>query len=56
MKLLYVLRSEPDDRAKALMDIASEGKDTTIIKLYEANVNYEELVDLLFEHDRVFTW
>ena len=56
MKLLYILKSEPDETTKTLMDIISEGEETTTFPLYQDNPDYEKLIDLIFEHDKVISW
>lgn len=56
MKLLYILKSEPDETTKTLMDIISEGEETTVFPLYEESPDYEKLIDLIFEHDKVISW
>ena len=56
MKILHILRSRPDDEVGTLMEGLSRDADTTEIRLYEGDVDYEELVDLIFSHDRVVSW
>lgn len=56
MKMLHILKSEPDDTVRGLMDILSEGNDTMTFALYEGEPDYERLVDLIFESEKVITW
>ena len=56
MKLLHILKSEPDERARTLMDILSEGEEATEFILYEEAADYEKLIDMIFEHEKVITW
>jgi hypothetical protein len=56
MKLLHILKSEPDERARTLMDILSEGEEATEFSLYEEAADYEKLIDMIFEHEKVITW
>jgi len=56
MKLLHVIKTEPDENTKTLMDIVSEGAETKEVKLYDKTADYEKLIDMIFEHDRVITW
>lgn len=58
MKMLHILKSEPDSNARTLMDILSEGGETTVFSLYEGQSDYEKLIDLIFEHDhdKVISW
>ena len=55
MKVLYILRSEPDDNRQKMMDLAGEGKEVMVLRLYEGHVDYDKFVDMLFDHDRVVT-
>ena len=59
MKTLHILKTTPDDdTTNALMSmlVNSEGEESTIFRLYEEPANYEELLDLIFEHDKVISW
>lgn len=56
MKLLHILKTRPDDTTKTLMNIISEENDTSVFNLYEEDADYENLVDVIFEHDRVISW
>ena len=56
MKMLHILKSEPDNNTNVLMKILSEGKEETVFPFYEGNPDYEKLIDLIFEHDEVISW
>jgi len=56
MKLLHILKSAPDQSAEILMKALSEGEETTVFPLYTELVDYEELIDLIFEHQKVISW
>ena len=56
MKLLHILRSEPAENTKSLMDILSEGNDASVFPLYEEEADYEKLIDAVFENDKVISW
>ncbi|MEE8480016.1 MAG: hypothetical protein V3T59_02120 [Desulfobacterales bacterium] len=56
MRLLHILKSEPDENTRTLMGILSEGEENNILCLYEEDADYERLVDMIFEHDRVISW
>ena len=56
MKLLHILKSEPDDNTMTLMEILSQGEESTEFKLYGEEADYENLIDLIFEHDKVVSW
>ncbi len=56
MKVLHVLKSEPDDTVKALMAPLSEGPDVRQFEMYQGEVDYDKLVEMVFEHDKVICW
>ncbi|MDQ1334875.1 MAG: hypothetical protein QG552_1825 [Thermodesulfobacteriota bacterium] len=56
MKLLHILKSEPDANTKTLIAILSEGNEAIEFPLYGAQVNYEALVDTIFSNDKVISW
>ncbi len=56
MKLLHILKSAPDERTRILMDIVSQGEEATEVSLYDEATDYSELVDLIFEYEKVITW
>lgn len=56
MKMLHILKSEPDNNTNVLMGILSEGNEETVFPLYENNPDYEALIDQIFAHDQVISW
>ncbi len=55
MKTLHILRSEPDGQVRELIrtTTADEGAE---FALYEESVDYDQLIEALFSHDRVISW
>lgn len=56
MKILHILKSEPDGNTKKLIEILSAGQDSELFPLYKGEVDYDKLLDLIFERDRVISW
>lgn len=56
MKLLHILKSEPDAETKTLMAIVSEGNEASQFPLYDVHVDYEALIDTIFANDKVISW
>lgn len=56
MKTLHLLRSEPDEWARALMRELSSDEDFREFPLHRAEVDYERLIVEIFESDRVIAW
>lgn len=55
MKILYILKQEPDATVKKLIEVHKKGNDVTVVKLKE-NKNYGQIVDLIFSSDKVISW
>lgn len=56
MKILHILRSEPDNQVREFIRSMSEGDESKEMKLYEGKVDYGELIDFIFDHDKVVSW
>ncbi len=56
MKLLHILKSEPNNNIKTMLDILSEGEESSVFTLYEDQPDYENLIDMIFGHDKVISW
>ena len=53
MKLLNIIRSEPDDTTKKIIEGFSENEEAKKVALYEGNIDWSELVDDIFSYDLV---
>lgn len=56
MKLLFIYKTEPDEVTKVLSKKLGEGNEVIEFNLFENNVDYNKLLDLVFEADKVITW
>ncbi len=56
MKLLHVLKSEPDDTVRTLMAAVSEGNDARQFEMYQGDVDYDKLIELVFENEKTICW
>lgn len=56
MTILHILKTEPDKITRSLMDLVSEGEESTMFALYEEGADYEKLIDLIFEKDSTISW
>ncbi|MBW2603188.1 MAG: hypothetical protein JRE28_02575 [Deltaproteobacteria bacterium] len=56
MKVLNIVRSEPDDVVKPFIKAFSEGGEDKVIGLYEGDVDWPDLVDKIFAYDKVICW
>jgi len=56
MELLHILRSEPDELVRRLVDGMSKGKKTREVPLHRGKVDYDQLVKDIFEAEKVICW
>jgi len=56
MKILHIFKSEPDTVTETLVKAWDEKNRVTKFYLYKNPVNYDQLIDLIFESDKVFCW
>ncbi len=56
MKLLHILRSEPDDLVRRLIQGVSRGENGAEVPLYRGPVDYAKLVASIFQSDMVICW
>ena len=56
MKILHILKTEPDEETRTLMDLISSGEESSTFSLYESDPDYAKLLDLIFENDRTIAW
>jgi hypothetical protein len=56
MKLLHILRSEPNDLVRLLVARMSQGASGREVPLYKGPVDYDRLVADIFESDMVICW
>ena len=55
MKLLHILKSEPDESVEEILEAFAEDEVTTV-RLFEGEVDWASLVDEIFSHDKVICW
>ena len=56
MKILHILRSEPDEMTRNLILQSFEDAQNIEISLHQENVNYDDLVADIFSSDKVISW
>lgn len=56
MKILHIMKSEPEIDTRQLVDALSEGREASEVSLYAGSVDYDELVTKVFENDQVVCW
>ena len=56
MKFRHLLRSGPTDLIRNFIDEASKDKDSKEVALFEEPVDYDSLIEDIFESERVIAW
>lgn len=56
MKLLNIIRTEPDDMTQQFIEAFSKDEGAKNVVLYEEGVDWSGLVDDIFSHDKVVCW
>ena len=56
MKILHVHKSEPDEILKKLMEPVSEGNKVEHFEMFKGDVDYDKMIELVFNHDKVICW
>ncbi len=56
MKVLHILRTEPDDTVEAIMEAFSVEEVVNVTALYKGDVDWSKLVDDIFSHDKIICW
>lgn len=56
MKILHILRSEPDEITRGFIRQTYEDAQNVEIALHEDQINYDELIAEIFSSDKVISW
>ena len=56
MKILHILRTEPDETVEKLSVFISRESETSVAVLYQGEVDWHKLVDDIFTHEKVICW
>lgn len=56
MKILHILKKEPDASTRKIMEVQTAGNQVKTVELYKGGVSYDNLVADVFSYDKVFCW
>ncbi|MEJ2656063.1 MAG: hypothetical protein P8012_02565 [Desulfobacterales bacterium] len=56
MKILNIIRSEPDDTTTTFIEGFSRDEGSKNVVLYEGNIDWSALVDDIFSYEQVICW
>jgi len=55
MKVLHILKTEPDETVESLLQAFTDDEGKTV-PLYEGEVDWASLVDDIFSYDKIICW
>jgi len=55
MKILHILKNEPDASIRKIIELQSHNQVKTV-ELYKGAISYDKLVADAFSYDKVFCW
>lgn len=56
MNILHLLKTEQDKTVLEIIEAHKTGNEMKVIDLSKDDIQYEKLVDAIFDCDRVFSW
>jgi len=56
LRVLHIHKKEPDATIKRIIELQAMDNEVKALKLYEGEVDYDELLKLIFSYDRVISW
>lgn len=56
MKMLHILRSEPDKTVQQMIEIVTNGDSSKQTALFNDDVDWSQLVDDILSYDKVISW
>ncbi|MBA2849384.1 hypothetical protein HNQ76_001778 [Thermosulfuriphilus ammonigenes] len=56
MKILHIYKSTPTEETKKLVALLNEGNEGIDFPLYEGEPDYDKLIELIWEADKVISW
>jgi hypothetical protein len=56
MKVLHLVKSEPDEKTVQMIEALAAGHEVTRVDLWQSVVDYDHLLAQIFENERVISW
>lgn len=56
MRVLHLVKSEPDEKTVQMIEALAAGQKGTRVDLWLSDVDYDHLLAQIFENDRVISW
>ncbi len=55
MKILFLLKQDPDETLKTIMDEHKKANEVTVVDI-RVNKDYEQIIELITSSDKVISW
>ncbi len=56
MKVLHLVKTEPDDKTIQMIEALAAGQEPIRVDLWQSVVDYDHLLAQIFENERVISW
>jgi hypothetical protein len=56
MKVLHIVKSKPTGLTKKIIEEQSKKHEVKVINLRKKDISYEDVIDDIFSHDKIFSW
>ena len=56
MRILHILRTEPDETVKNIVASTTNGDESSTAELFKGEIDWPGLVDDIFSHDKIICW
>lgn len=56
MKVLHILKTEPDETVKRIIEYHLKRYNVKVVRLYRKDISYSDLLKAVFEYDKVISW
>ncbi|UCG07557.1 MAG: hypothetical protein JSV83_02595 [Desulfobacterales bacterium] len=56
MKILHILRTEPDETVKDFIKTSTNGDQAKTAELYNSDIDWSSVVEDIFSYDKVISW
>jgi hypothetical protein len=56
MKILYIIKSQPDETIRKIIERHNQGNEVKVIDLNADELSYKSIIEDVFTYDKVISW
>ncbi|MGD0883415.1 MAG: hypothetical protein ABSA46_00820 [Thermodesulfovibrionales bacterium] len=56
MKIFYILKSEPDETIRKIIERQSRSNEMKVLDLIAGELSYDSIIEDIFTYDKVISW